>query len=249
MKNIYTLTTILILSLSSFANTYNVYTAKASGSWTNSATWTVVLRNDNVKKDKFIIPYGITITANEDVNSMGYTDVELQISGKLLLSSSVTLYFGNNSKIDILYTGSIDAEGLSQQIFIGNVSKYMGNKNKTIKGPVYADNTTGIAPNGFSVYTVLSLTNNAAAVTGRNNDKSTVVYAANKNINIEFNSDVRSTVSVKLVNMNGLIVSNTSFNHPSSKLSLDMSNLKTGVYVVQVTGNNYTTTVNKIFLN
>src|SRR5690349_10630912 len=143
MKNIYTLTILLCLSLSSFAKNYFIYTAKKSGNWDNSGTWSVIPRNDNVQKDMFIIPAGMTVTADEDVNQMGYTDVELYVSGVLRLGSSTTLLFGVNSRIELLATGTIEGNGASQQIFIGDVSKYLGSKNKTLSGPLFADKSTG----------------------------------------------------------------------------------------------------------
>jgi len=251
MKNIYTLSILLVLSLSSFAKTYYIYTAKKSGNWDNAATWNMVVRNDNVKKDKFIIPAAFEVTADEDVNSMGFDDVEIQISGVLELGSSTTLHFGNNSIIEVLATGSVKGNGASQQIYIGSVSKYTGNKNKTLKGPLYADMSTGIAPNGFSAYSLLSLNANTVVVPARQNegDKSPLIYASNKNISISFKAEVRSSISVSVVNMNGSVVASETFSNPSLKLNLNTNNLKSGIYVVYVTGNNYTTSVKKIFLN
>ena len=251
MKNIYLLSTLLVLSLSSFAKTYYIYTAKQSGSWNKSQTWNMIVRNDNVNKDKVIIPSAYTITADNDVNNLGFTDVELQISGVLEMDVNTTLYFGANSRIEILSTGSIEGSRSTQQIFIGSVSKYIGNRNKTLSGTVYADNSTGAAPYGFSTYTVLSINTNPAFVPVRPNtsDKSPIIYSINKNISITFKSEVRAAVEVKVINMNGSVVSSESFNNPSLKLTLDMSNVKSGIYVVSVTGSNYTTTVKKIFIN
>jgi hypothetical protein len=249
MKNIITLSILLVLSLCSFAKTYFIHTAKKSGNWDNAGTWNVVVRNDNVSKDKFIIPAAFTVTADEDVNSMGYTDVEMQISGRLELGSSTTLYFGNNSKIDILSTGSIKANGASQQIYIGGVSKYVGNKNKTLSGPVYADYSTGVAPSGFSAFTLLAINTNAAVTPARTNTEKTKVYASNKNVNITFNTEVRNTVAVKILNINGSVVASQSFNRPSSTVIMNMSQLQSGIYVVYVTDNNNTPTVTKVSIN
>ena len=250
MKNIYTLSILLVLSLSSFAKTFYIYTAKKSGDWDNSGTWNVVVRNDNVQKDKFIIPSSFTVTADEDVNNMGYSDVELQISGTLKLGSSATLYFGNNSSIQVLSTGSIDANGASQQIYIGAISKYVGNKNKTLTGPVYADFSTGAAPLGFSTFSLLSINNQTPAVTRqRDEDKSPIIYASGKNIRITVRGEVRSLITVNVMNMNGEVVASETFNKPSSNLSIKLSQLKSGVYVVYLTGNNAATTVQKVFLN
>jgi hypothetical protein len=171
MKSACTLILLLSISLCSSARTYNIYTAVKDGYWNVSATWSMVARNDNVSKDKFIIPEGITVTGDDEVNSMGFDDVELQIHGTLKIGPSASLHFGNNSKIEVFETGSIEANGVSQQIYIGNVTKYSG-KTKTLKGPVYADGSTGKAPEGFiihntqavSVNAFSSLLNNAAGL-------------------------------------------------------------------------------------
>jgi hypothetical protein len=155
MKNTYSLFILLFLSLSCFSKNYFIYTAKASGNWSNAGTWNTTPRNDNVQKDKFIIPAAFTVTGDDDVNSMGFSDVEIQIHGTLQLAPSTTLHFGTNSRIEIFATGTIGANGASQQIYIGVVSKYTGSKNKNLQGPVYADATTGSAPNGFTKYALL----------------------------------------------------------------------------------------------
>lgn len=248
MKNIFTLSILLVLSLSTFARTYYINTAKKSGNWDNAGTWNTIVRNDNVKKDKFIIPAGFKVTADEDVNDMGYTDVELQISGTLQLGSSTTLYFGNDSKIEILATGAIDATGASQQIYIGAVSKYVGNKNKTLNGPLYADYSTGAAPVGFSAYSLLALAAPAAPAT-RNENITPAIYASNKNIHISFNTALKSSFTVQVMNMNGVVVASQSFNRSSSKVVLNMSKLNAGIYVVALNGNNNPSTAKQIAIN
>jgi hypothetical protein len=329
MKNIFTLSMLLVLSLSSFANTYYTYTANKSGIWNTEGTWTKAVRNDNVEKDKFIIPASIVITANEDVNTLGSNDVEIQISGILRLAASTTLFFGENSKIEILSSGSIEGNRASQQIFIGDVSKYTGNVDKTLNGPLYADAYT----TGFVAYSMLSVNfisfsgsidndnilslkwsvsnevnNKHYEIEARNNNNdwkkvgvviannnnsvtkayqfinksatagttsyrlkqvdtdgsfqysntisitnnqmlpSAKVFAANKTVNVEFASEVKATVAVKIMNMNGAVVSSQSYNHPS-KISLSVNHLNSGAYVVYVTDNRNITSTQKVMIN
>ena len=98
MKNILTLSILLIISVSSFAKTYSTYTANKSGNWDALATWTIINRNDGIQKDKFIIPGGVTVIADDDVNNMRLDNIELQISGVLQLAPSAILYFGEETK-------------------------------------------------------------------------------------------------------------------------------------------------------
>jgi hypothetical protein len=260
---------------------------------------------------------------------MGLEDVDMQISGVLRLAPSTTLYFGNNSRIEILSSGSIQGNGASQQVFIGDVSKYAGNVNKTLSGPLYADALT----TGFVAYSMLSVNftsfsgsiNNDNTVTlnwsvsnevdnkhyeieARNNSgewrtvgvvaatknnsvnktyqflnksvtagttsyrlkqvdidgkfqysntisitskqaiASAKVFAANKTVNVEFASEVKSTVAVKIMNMNGAVISSQSYNH-ASKINLNLNHLNSGAYVVYVTDNKNISTVQKVMIN
>lgn len=168
MKNMYTLLLLIFISLNCCAKTYFIYTAKANGVWSNAGTWNTVARKDNVQKDKFVIPAAFTVMGDDDVNSMGFTDIEMQIFGTLTLEPSTSLHFGSASRIEIFPGGAINANGASQQIYIGTVSKFTGNKNKNLRGPLYADASTGTAPNGFSTYAALPASIHAFSVTIRN---------------------------------------------------------------------------------
>ena len=168
MKNIYTLPLLILISLNCCAKTYFIYTAKANGVWSNARTWNTVARKDNVQKDKFVIPAAYTVMGDDDVNSMGFADIEMHIFGTLTLEPGTSLHFGSASRIEIFAGGAINANGASQQIYIGTVSKYTGYKNKNLHGPLYADASTGSAPNGFSTYGALPASINAFSVTTSN---------------------------------------------------------------------------------
>ena len=252
MKNILTLTILISLSLTSFANTYYIHTAKATGNWNNTAIWNKVVRTDNVSKDKFIIPAAFNVTGDNDVNSLGYDNVELQISGKLIIGNSAILSFGNDSKIEILSTGSIVGNGNSQQILIGGVSKYVGNKDKTITGPLYADFSTPSSPNGFVAYTLLAINDRNAETIGQttNRNKEMVnIYSSNKTISIAFASNNINTVTVKIMNINGNVVSSQLINRPAATVKVNTQNLNSGIYVVYVADQNNIVTVKKVFVN
>jgi hypothetical protein len=157
MKNTLLLSILISFTGNCFAKTYYIYTASANGSWASPATWTMIARTDNISKDKFIIPSSYTVLADDNVNTLGYTDVEIQISGTLQLGLPTTLSFGSGSKIEVFSTGSIEGNGARQTINIGSVTKYEGNKNKVLRGPVYADISTGSAPTGFAAFSSLAV--------------------------------------------------------------------------------------------
>jgi hypothetical protein len=156
MKKMYLLVSFLMIALSPFAKSYYVYTANNSGNYEDKDIWSVAPRTDKEQKDKIIIPYSFTITFSGKSSNIS-NDVEIVVYGSLKLGSSTELKLTDKSSIGIMGNGSIVGNGYSQQIYIGKVIKYAGNKNKTLSGLLYADNTTGVAPTGFASYTLLPL--------------------------------------------------------------------------------------------
>jgi len=148
MKNFYTLILSVLFSITGFAQ-FNVYTAVRSGDWDNSRNWRVERRNDGVRMNKIVIPNGITITANDDVNDLRLGDIEAQIAGVLFVEKSTRLDFGANSTIEILGNGEIVGENGSSRINFGSVEKYHGGKDGRKNGPAVADRNTSSSPQGF----------------------------------------------------------------------------------------------------
>ena len=334
MKTIISFAILVSITLTSFGTTFYKYTAKSDGNFSNMSTWNKVARIDGVQKDEFIIPNPFVVTADNNINSMGLVDLNLEIFGTFLMGNNVIVYFTNNTRIEIMGGGAIDGNGNSQQIFIGSVMKYEGNKNKTLTGLKFADNTTGVSPSGFSNFSILpvhflsfdasknndnsvslkwstadEVNNNRFEIerksngsdwtiigvcdangkrTGINNysftDKSKAgleinyrikqvdndghsIYTAvvvvrqnglkaeakisssNKIINIEFNQEINSGMTVKLFNLNGSLASNQCMVHGSKKMTINVSNLNKGIYVVQVTDNQNFQEVKKVSIN
>jgi hypothetical protein len=296
--------------------------------------WTKVKRNDGVEKDEFIIPAAFVVTADNNVNSMDLEDITLKIFGTLKMGNSVILYFTENSRIEIMENGTIEGNGNSQQIFIGSVMKYQGNKNKTLTGPKFTDKTTRVAPTGFSTYVMLpvhflnfesdvnkdnsvllkwstadEVNNNRFEMERKlkggdwtvigicfpNDNKSGInnysfrdkdklssetcyrikqvdnnsgflysavavvrqncllpearIYSSNKTIHVEFNKDMSSATSIKVYTINGSLAASQSMDHASKKMTMNVSNLNKGIYVVQVSDNQHFQDVKKIILD
>lgn len=148
MKIIYTTLFFLAVATVSFSQTYYIFTAQGSGSWSTAANWNTQPRLDGVNKHKVIIPAAYNITADNAVNSLIPGDVEIHISGGLTLSSNTTLNLTSNSSIQ-LNNGTIYGTTTNQRIIIGTTVKYRGNVDGAKTGLSIADNTTGVAPNGF----------------------------------------------------------------------------------------------------
>jgi len=73
------------------------------------------------------------------------------------------------------------------------------------------------------------------------------VYAAGKDVNVEFNSAVNSNVTVRVLNTNGQVLSQQNFQQPSYKVTLHTT-ANTGVYVVQITDGKEWSEVTKVML-
>jgi hypothetical protein len=152
MKNIYTTLLFFSVAIVSYSQSFYSYIAKANGVWTNSATWRTQLRTDGVQKHQYIIPTNFTVTINNDLTISG--DVEIYISGTMGFSGNLNLHLSNNSAI-ILINGTISGSSANQKIKIGNEFKYKGNVDGNLTGFWVADMTTGSAPNGFSIFSIL----------------------------------------------------------------------------------------------
>lgn len=83
------------------------------------------------------------------------------------------------------------------------------------------------------------------------NDKQAAcnIYAFSKQtIIVEINSDVKENITVQVVNMNGQLVKRQNFNQASYRIMLNMPNVTSGVYAVQVSDGNGLKEVKKITL-
>lgn len=154
MKKVYPTLILLILGLTSFTQTYQLYTAKNGGYWSDPANWEITVRLDGEQKNKVVIPIGINMIATNDVNLIGLGDVDLVIAGKITMHQNTSIILGQGSTI-LLNNGSISGSKSNQQIIIGSVVKYQGNFDDFSEEFLYADQTTGSSPNGFIPFTIM----------------------------------------------------------------------------------------------
>ena len=139
MKQVYT----LILGLLVFTTSYATrITAIQSNNWTDKATWDLNRLPKN--GDSIIIPSGITVTMD---NNNNLNNVVIIIYGKLQLDNG-KIKMDDSSRVIVESLGQITGQNSNDQISIGGVMKYKGNQG-TLTGYAFADQTTGIAPNGF----------------------------------------------------------------------------------------------------
>ena len=150
MKKIYFSLFLVTLAVTSFAQTFYVYTAQTSGLWTESSNWITTERTDGVQKNKVVIPVNINITADNDVDNLGLGDVQVVVYGTLTVSPGTNLNFSYNSSFE-LSGGTIHGLLANQKIKIGSDIKYRGDDDGILTGHFFADNTT----NGFQSLSIL----------------------------------------------------------------------------------------------
>jgi hypothetical protein len=151
MKNIYLLISLLIISFTTTAQTFRIYTAVSNGNWSNAATWSSVVRTDNVKKNRYFIPAGRTVVATTNFDYTDLGDVDVVVGGTLRLSSNVIFALTAASNIDIFPDGEIESIGASA-IFISNSLKYFSFGSRSLSGPAYTD----LSIPGFANFTTLT---------------------------------------------------------------------------------------------
>jgi hypothetical protein len=75
------------------------------------------------------------------------------------------------------------------------------------------------------------------------------IYASSKQtIIVDLNSDIKENLNIQVVSMDGKVIKSQNFNQASYRLVINMPNVTTGVYAVQVSGGNGFREVKKITL-
>lgn len=149
MKKIYLLLACVLIAASSFCAPFYIYTATRSGMWSDMAVWSVSVRADGKSKTKVIIPGSYTVIVDNNVNSFGLGDVEIQLGGKLNMQPNTTINLSVLSSIELTGAGQIIGNNNTEKINIGGVTKYDGSKDFSKSGASIANATTGVSPLGF----------------------------------------------------------------------------------------------------
>lgn len=76
----------------------------------------------------------------------------------------------------------------------------------------------------------------------------TKVYVTGNTVNIEFNKEVKNPVTVRIINMNGQVIGQRDNQQASYRISIDMKNHVTGMYLVQLNDNAGWNEVKKVIL-
>ena len=76
----------------------------------------------------------------------------------------------------------------------------------------------------------------------------TKIYATGNTVNIEFNKEVKSPITVRIINMNGQVIGQRDYQQASYKLTIDLNNHINGVHMVQLQDNTGWKEVKKVIL-
>lgn len=108
-----------------FCTTANAatYTAAASGNWSDGATWGGTAPGSSLTLDNIIIPAGITVTLDTDVDFDGGLLFSFQVNGTLSSEDDSELHISSgsltgNGSIDLAY---MEVSGLSTVAFTGDM--------------------------------------------------------------------------------------------------------------------------------
>jgi len=314
MKHIYTLTICLLLALTTqAARTVIVFNAIV-GNWSIASNWN--LNRIPQDGDSIVIPFGDVATLDKNQN---LNDDYVKVAGVLTIAKKLRLT--GASIVEVTATGTIEAGANNRNteiIEINGVNKYDQRSSLLIAGPAFANDNSGVAPNGFSGRLLLPvvyasfyanknnnnvvLTWSTSQETGnrefevqRSNDGAnwtiigvvkgagnsslteqysftdkgltsavgyyrirqvddngnytysviktvhldvtapvTKIYAGNKTLNVEFNQEIKNPVVIRLVNLNGQVISEQKVQKAAYRLTMNMNNCQSGVYVVNV---------------
>lgn len=126
MKKIIYSLSLLIAGVVMCAGTANAatYTAVASGNWSDNATWGGSAPGNNLTFDNIVIPAGITVTLNTDVDFDGGLLFSMQVNGELSSQDESELHLSSgsltgNGTIDLSY---FEVSGLSTMAFTGDMT-------------------------------------------------------------------------------------------------------------------------------
>ncbi len=150
MKKFYLLIICVLIASTAFCAPFYIYTATRSGLWSDMAVWNITVRTDGKLKTKVIIPASYNIVVDNNVNSFGLGDVEIQLAGKLNMQPNTTISLSAPSSLELIGTGQIIGNNNTEKINIGAVTKYDGSKDFSKSGAAIATATTGVSPFGFT---------------------------------------------------------------------------------------------------
>lgn len=151
----------------------------------------------------------------------------------------------NNSHYEV--ERSIDGrEWKKIAMFLGagttnNVNTYTYT-DRNISNPVIYYRIRQVDISGRSVYSSVK------TIRGNEAIPSVKIYGYDKNVVIDFNTAIKNSINVTVLNNSGQIVSQQSFNNPSYRISMSLHGMASGAYVVQITDAKGWSEVKKVVL-
>ena len=151
----------------------------------------------------------------------------------------------NSSRFEIERSfNGVDWQNIASANAAGNSSNnnnYSYN-DKNLSGPVVYYRIRQVDIDGRSVYSSIKTIRSNEAISPLK------IYAAEKNVVIDLNQAVKNKLVVTVINTNGQVLNRQTFANPQYKIKLQLNNVITGTYIVNVNDNNGLNMTTKIVL-
>lgn len=131
-----------ILCISSVRAAIKTVVGNSGTGWSNPSNWSpsgVPVSGDEVR-----IPVGQTISIKGTVYALPYPTLIIKVNGTLDFDPSGKLDVSGTSIVNVYSGGQITSSGTSSELIIlGTVTKYNGQNDGNLSGPLYASSATG----------------------------------------------------------------------------------------------------------
>jgi hypothetical protein len=188
MKQIYSLITILFISIAAAQAKTPITFSSSWGDWSAASNWDLNRIPQN--GDSIIIPAGKGVVFDKNDT---LANVYIKVIGGLTIQKRMRL--SASSVIELTGTGKLNAWNAQRNvevISINGVNKYDENAPMWVYGPAFATSASGVAPNGFNLSVLPVLFNGFFVARSNNNvilNWSTAQESNNSNFEIQRSLD------------------------------------------------------------
>jgi hypothetical protein len=227
MKQIYTLIAILFIALSAVQAKTPITFTSSFGDWSTASNRD--LNRVPANGDSIVIPEGFFVARNNNNVILNWSTARELNNNNFEVQRSLN---GNNWSTIAIMMGAGTANNVQQYSF--------ADKKMTAAVAYYRIKQVDIDGN-YEYSTIKSIHDNEAAPATR-------IYANGSTVNIEFNKEVKIPFTIRIINMNGQVVSQRDLQQASYRITMNMNNNINGMYIVQLNDNAGWKEVKKIVL-
>lgn len=142
-----------MLNLQAFSGIKTAISNNSNG-WSVASNWFPLGVPEN--GDTVIIPATFSLSVKGNIYNNDKPRLIVYVYGTMDFDPAGKIDLDDASEIYVFTGGSISTNGSSsERIIINGVTKFNGQTDGNISGPLFANSTTGSAPSGFSPFTIL----------------------------------------------------------------------------------------------